>query len=170
MDNKQYNDIAVSASVWNKTSTLEDFDLDCAAIGGLVGKASDFAPLIHSMLNEGGSLLRKDTVIDMLSLKNEGQIGIESKIGAGIGWKIGRTHDGRRFYNHEGGGGGFTTEIRMYPDSDVGFVVMMNTWSLNMAEVKLAHIVCEILHESACHPDSFLHSQLRVCSEAELEK
>jgi CubicO group peptidase (beta-lactamase class C family) len=78
----------------------------------------------------------------MRSLIASGQAGFEAKLGMGLGWKVGEIN-GRRFYNHEGSGAGFTTETRIYPDENLGIVLMMNDYGVRFHH--LQHRICEAI-------------------------
>jgi hypothetical protein len=81
----------------------------------------------------------------MQTLTSEGKAGIESKIGVGLGWKIG-VADGCRFLNHEGSGAGFTSELRLYPSESMGVVVLMNKSSMSKT-MRVAHQLCELVRQ-----------------------
>ncbi len=120
---------------------LRNYDLDTAAIGGLVGSVMGFAPFVIAHLNEGQGILTKDSAQLMQKLAARGQAGIASKVGVGLGWKIGQAGE-EVFMNHEGGGAGFTSETRLYPARGLGLVIAMNRMSIpqiNMA----ADRICE---------------------------
>lgn len=120
---------------------LRNYDLDTAAIGGLVGPAVGFAPFVIAQLNGGAGILTKDSTQQMQTMVARGQAGIASKVGVGLGWKFGQTGE-NMFINHEGGGAGFTSETRIYPARGIGFVIAMNRMSpphINM----VAHRICE---------------------------
>ena len=72
-----------------------------------------------------------------------GAPGIESRLGMGLGWKFGRVGD-RTFLNHEGGGAGFTSELRLYPAEGLGIVLAMNAMRMP-ATMRLAHEICETI-------------------------
>ncbi len=126
--------------------SMRDFDLDTAGIGGLLGAASDFVPLISEFLSADDGILRADSKREMLTIHARGQAGIFSKVGVGIGWKYGEV-SGTRFWNHEGGGPGYCTELRIYPDDELGFVVLMNQ-SQSRRLSRLAHELCELLRHA----------------------
>lgn len=105
------------------------YELDTAAIGGLCGTAEDFVPFLQANLEPASHpVLSAPTVERMLDRWANGSVGIMSRHGAGCGWKLGR-QEGRRYFNHEGGGAGFTTELRIYPEEKVGIVLLMNRLS-----------------------------------------
>ena len=118
---------------------LSEFVLDSSAIGGLVGAALDFLPLVREMLDPEDGLLRSETKKEMLTVQAHGSVGIASRDGVGLGWKRG---DG--FWNHEGGGPGFTSETRIYPADRVGIVILMNATQSRRLSL-LAHEICGAL-------------------------
>ena len=131
--------------------SLADFDVDSPCIGGLVGTAEDFAPLLVEVLRHaaGHDSTYKPTCISSRGIKMmtdhhfNGQIGVHSKVGAGLGWKI-----GDNFINHEGGGPGFTSETRCYLEDGIGIIVMMNKWSISHTECTICHELCELIRRS----------------------
>jgi CubicO group peptidase (beta-lactamase class C family) len=123
--------------------SLRPFSLDTAAIGGLMGCARDFAPMISEFLSGNNGVLKAESRQAMLTQTSKGAAGIVSKIGVGLGWKLGEV-SGVRFWNHEGGGPGFCSELRLYPDHGVGFVIMMNL-SHTRRLSGLCHDICELL-------------------------
>jgi CubicO group peptidase (beta-lactamase class C family) len=122
---------------------VREFDLDCAGIGGLLGAAADFAPILTELASPEDGLLTARSKREMLTLHSRGKAGVVSAEGVGIGWKCGRA-EGARFWNHEGGGAGFCTELRLYPEAGVGFVVLMNL-SQSKRLSMLVHDICEML-------------------------
>jgi hypothetical protein len=82
----------------------------------------------------------------MQTMVARGAAGIESREGMAIGWKVGRV-DGRTFLNHEGGGAGFTTELRLYPDAGIGVALAMNGMRMP-ATMRTAHVICEAVFGS----------------------
>jgi D-alanyl-D-alanine carboxypeptidase len=120
---------------------LNEYDLDTAAIGGLVGSAPAFAQFLHMHLAGGSGILSQATTGRMQQMLATGAAGIESRVGVGMGWKIGRVGD-RPFVNHEGVGAGFTSELRLYPDQKIGIVVLMNGMRAPRT-VRAAHRICE---------------------------
>jgi CubicO group peptidase (beta-lactamase class C family) len=131
------------AGAHGRLMALEPYALDAAAIGGLVGTILDFTPLLADMLDPGDGLLRAATKAEMLTLQAEGAAGIVSRVGVGLGWKLGRV-GGVEFWNHEGGGAGFCSETRLYPEAGLGVVVLMNL-SQTAKLSRVAHELCEAL-------------------------
>ena len=120
---------------------LQPYELDSAAIGGLVGSPLDFAPFLTASLNEGRGLVQAETCQQMQSLQARGQAGYEARLGMGLGWKI-----GANFINHEGGGAGYATETRLYPSKNLGILLMMNLSSAKAH--KAAHRICESIAQT----------------------
>ena len=128
---------------------LRPFGLDAAAIGGLSGAAEHFLPFLRLHLGGPPALLTPGSLAAMHGLQAKGAAGIAARLGVGLGWKIGMAGDGARFLNHEGGGPGFTSELRLYPCGDLGIVVMMNRWLPPRRSHLAAHAICESIRTSA---------------------
>ncbi len=122
---------------------LTEFTLDSAPIGGLLGCARDFLPLAVEMLDQEDGLLTASSKRSMLTVHASGQCGIASRLGVGIGWKLGE-QGGVRFWNHEGGGPGFTSETRVYPAEKLAVVILMNATHRPRLSW-LAHEMCELI-------------------------
>lgn len=125
----------------NGLVALNGYDLATSAIGGLVGPMPEFARFLGWQLGGPGGILKAESVRRMQTLVAEGKPGIESRVGMGLGWKIGRV-EGRTFLNHEGGGAGFTSELRLYPDQGLGIALAMNTMRMPRT-MRTAHRLCE---------------------------
>jgi D-alanyl-D-alanine carboxypeptidase len=124
---------------------LNEYALDTAAIGGLVGCVSDFLPLIREFLSPNDGVLTAASKTQMLTIQAQGKAGITSTLGVGLGWKAGQAN-GAAFWNHEGGGAGFTSETRIYPDQGIGMVILMNR-SHTPSLSRLAHEICETIRQ-----------------------
>lgn len=129
--------------------SLNAFNLDSAAIGGLVGSAPGFLPLLREMLSDDDGLLRAESKREMLSPQATGSAGIMSTEGVGLAWKRGHI-DETEFWNHEGGGPGFCSETRLYPSSSLGIIVLMNLSQSKQLSI-LCHRLCEIVRQSMAH-------------------
>jgi len=96
-----------------------------AAYGGLVGGVADAARLAQLHLNDGildgVRLLPADLATQMRRVTPRG-----GPLDVGLGWyrPAGRTPT---FVEHLGGGSGFWSVIRLYPDAGLGVVIMGNT-------------------------------------------
>jgi CubicO group peptidase (beta-lactamase class C family) len=120
---------------------LKEYDLATSAIGGLVGAMPDFGRFLTAQLAGGGPILGRDTTARMQTQVASGAAGIESRVGTALGWKIGALGS-VRFLNHEGGGAGFTSELRLYPDAGLGVALGMNAMRMPRT-MKMAHRICE---------------------------
>jgi len=57
----------------------------------------------------------------------------------GLGWHANLSADGRRSMGHSGGGPGFATIFRVYPDENLGIAIMANDSTIDRE--KLADIL-----------------------------
>jgi CubicO group peptidase (beta-lactamase class C family) len=122
---------------------LNEYGLASAAIGGLVGSVTEFGRFLQAQLSSGGGILGRRSTELMQTMLAEGQPGIESRDGVGLGWKFGTARSGR-FLNHEGGGAGFTSELRLYPEKGIGIALAMNAMRMPNT-MRIAHAMCEAL-------------------------
>jgi D-alanyl-D-alanine carboxypeptidase len=100
--------------------------IDATPSTGLIGSASDVAQLMMAYLNRGSlndhlilrpesiSLLTDTTPID----------------GHGLGWFVDKSNL-TRYLEHAGGGPGFATMMRLYPDRGIGIAILANGTDLN---------------------------------------
>jgi|JI10StandDraft_1071094.scaffolds.fasta_scaffold01129_34 D-alanyl-D-alanine carboxypeptidase len=122
---------------------LNAYALNASAIGGLIGTVSGFAQFLQRQMTDGGELLRPESVRLMQTMLARGAAGIESREGVGLGWKFGRV-GATSFLNHEGGGAGFTSELRMYPDAGIGVAIAMNAMRMPRT-MRVAHRIAELI-------------------------
>lgn len=93
---------------------------------GLIGSAPDAAKLMMAYLNRGtlnGQLILSPESI--ATLTNTPPIN-----GRGLGWAVGES-DGELYLEHGGGGPGFATTMRLYPESGLGIVILANGTDLD---------------------------------------
>lgn len=100
--------------------------LDATPPSGLIGPAPDAARLMIAYL-EGGEIdgARVLAPESARAMTYEGQVG-----GRGLGWEVHRV-DGRLHVQHPGGGPGFATLMRLYPEEGLGIVVLANGTDLD---------------------------------------
>jgi CubicO group peptidase (beta-lactamase class C family) len=104
-------------------ATMDDFRI-LAPWGGLLSTPSDTARFLQMHLDGGRyggvQILQPATVAAMQAMQssNDG-----SPLGFGLSWWIGEDAAGE-FYYHGGGGPTIETVMRLYPDLDLGVVVM----------------------------------------------
>jgi CubicO group peptidase (beta-lactamase class C family) len=107
---------------------LRTFTVVGAGYGGLIGDAPDAARLLRLHLADGiidgQRILADDTARSMRDVRTPGK-----PFDVGLGWfRRPADRDSRpAFVEHWGTGGGFWNAMRIYPELDLGIVVMANT-------------------------------------------
>jgi CubicO group peptidase (beta-lactamase class C family) len=107
---------------------LHPFTVTGAGYGGLIGNASDAARLLRLHLADGTIdshiVLRPETTRAMRTITTPGK-----PFDHGLAWFRRPTDRTAQpgFVEHWGSGGGFFNLMRLYPDSDLGVVIMTNT-------------------------------------------
>jgi CubicO group peptidase (beta-lactamase class C family) len=108
---------------------LKPFAVDGNPYGGLAGPVGDLLRFARMILGEGqserGRVLKAQSVRAMLA-PSRGPGGQAFAIG--LGWHLGR-EDGHDFAYHLGGGGGFRSELRVYPQIGYAVAVLANETS-----------------------------------------
>lgn len=92
------------------------------AYGGLIGTAHGFSLFLQDQLRPRSALFGPDTKALFYSPQatSDGK-----EIGATLGWHRG-TVAGHRYFGKPGGGPGFHSNIRLYPDKSIGTVFLAN--------------------------------------------
>jgi len=93
-----------------------------AAYGGLIGTADGFAKYVQALLTPSSGLISEEYK-RLLFTENVLQGGKAS--GMCLSWFKGEL-DGQVYYAHAGGGGGYYSEVRIYPELGRGSVVVFN--------------------------------------------
>lgn len=101
--------------------------LNGPAFGGLVGTARGFARFLQDQLRTE-SVLFGPEIKRLLETQQTDSAG--EAIPMTLGWHIGETH-GVVYFFKEGGGGGFHSEMRLYPTMSIASVVMVNSTEFN---------------------------------------
>lgn len=100
--------------------------IDVTPSTGLIGPSTDVAHLMLAYLNRGsldGNLLLGPESVSLLTETPH----ID---GRGLGWAVGGAND--LFYlEHAGGGPGFATIMRLYPEKGIGFAILSNGTDLD---------------------------------------
>jgi D-alanyl-D-alanine carboxypeptidase len=98
---------------------------------GLIGSATDAARFVAAYLNggelDGKRILSQETVTMMTHqghIKGKANDPRSNRL-QGIGWQI-FNDNGQLMIKHEGGGLGFSTDMQLYPDKKLGFVLFTN--------------------------------------------
>lgn len=116
------------------------FTLDGAPYGGLSGPADSLLRFALMTLREGegeqGRVLTPASVRLMIqpALTSDGQ-----PTSVGLGWQL-RRINGERYLMHDGGGGGYRAELRIYPDRGYAVAVLANESSFATEELARAII------------------------------
>lgn len=100
--------------------------IDATPSTGLIGSAPDVARLMMAYLNLGtldGELVLHPESVSLLTETAP----ID---GHGLGWFIGEAN-GSRYLEHAGGGPGFATMMRLYPDDGLGIAILANGTDLD---------------------------------------
>jgi CubicO group peptidase (beta-lactamase class C family) len=100
--------------------------IDATPPTGLIGSAPDVARLMSTYLSRSASNGRQILLPESVATLTD----TAPLDGRGLGWLIGESN-GRRFIDHAGGGPGFATIMRLYPDSNLGIVILSNGTDLN---------------------------------------
>jgi CubicO group peptidase (beta-lactamase class C family) len=100
--------------------------IDATPSTGLIGPASDVAQLMMAYLNHGsldGNLILRPESVALLT-------DTAPVNGRGLGWFVNEANQ-THYLEHAGGGPGFATMMRIYPDRGVGIAVLANGTDLN---------------------------------------
>jgi CubicO group peptidase (beta-lactamase class C family) len=107
-------------------ATLNDYQI-LPPWGGLRGTPSDVTHFVQMHLSggryDGNQILQPETVAAMQEMQSSTD---GSPLGFGLSWWIGKDDFGDYYY-HVGDGAGSEGTMRIYPDLDLGVVVMSNT-------------------------------------------
>ena len=106
---------------------FEPFVVDGPGYGGLIGDVTDAARLARLHLADGTidgrRVLSPETARRMRTISSPGK-----PVDLGLGWyRKHNTTAGPPHVEHIGAGGGYYNAMRIYPDLDLGLVVMANT-------------------------------------------
>ena len=106
--------------------TFRRFYVNGAPWGGLIGSVDDAARFVAIHTGEGNLEARRLLKSETANLMQHAVITKDGKaLPFGLGWHVGDTDD-RPYIYHMGGGAGFFTEMRIYPEERLGIVAMAN--------------------------------------------
>jgi CubicO group peptidase (beta-lactamase class C family) len=104
--------------------------IDVTPSTGLIGSAPDVARLMLAYLNggslEGASILTPESVALMTNTPPVDKV-------CGLGWHMGQGPADARYIEHTGGGPGFATLMRLYPEKNLGVALLANGTNLDSA-------------------------------------
>jgi len=105
---------------------MNRFYIEATPSTGLIGSSTDVAKFMRMYLNRG-------TLNGHLVLSPESVTTLTETPpidGRGLGWYI-DTSNGERYLEHMGGGPGFATTMRLYPERGIGIAVLANGTDLD---------------------------------------
>lgn len=105
---------------------LRPFHVDGAPYGGLIGPPHEAARFLQAHLRDG-ELDGHRILLPASARAMRSPTTVGRNLQVGLGWyHRGRPTDGPGFVEHLGGGAGFWTCLRLYPDHQLGIVLMGN--------------------------------------------
>ena len=105
---------------------MNRFYIEATPSTGLIGSAPDVAKFMMMYLNRG--MLNGESILSPESIATLTETApIDSR---GLGWYIGETN-GEHDIDHAGGGPGFATIMRIYPESGIGVAILSNGTDLD---------------------------------------
>lgn len=106
---------------------INDHYLNGPSFGGIVGSARAIGVFLQDQLRDSSQLFARQTKALFFEQQknNDGE-----PIDMTLGWHIGRS-DGLQYFFKEGGGGGFHSEMRVYPSHGIASVVIANNTSFD---------------------------------------
>lgn len=110
------------AKAEGKWKPFRDFYVNGTSYGGLVGTPNALVKYLQELLRPN-SILLSDGLKKMLFAENH--TNNEKATGMCLSWFKGLLN-GKNYFTHAGGGGGYYCEIRIYPDKGIGSVLMFN--------------------------------------------
>jgi D-alanyl-D-alanine carboxypeptidase len=96
------------------------FYLNAPAHGGIITSAESYTTVFRDLLRPDSRLLGAEARAQLFREQAR-----TDKAAFALGWFI-QERDGRRFYSHQGGGLGYISEVRLYPESGLGSVLLVN--------------------------------------------
>jgi D-alanyl-D-alanine carboxypeptidase len=105
-----------------KWKPFKDYYVNGAPYGGLIGTADAYVAYVQELLKPETTLISPAHRQLMFTENHTPQWKTN---GMCLSWYTG-VLNGRRYYTHAGGGGGYYCEIRVYPEMGVGSVIMFN--------------------------------------------
>ena len=120
---------------------LRPFAVDGAPYGGLIGPIHDLLKFAQMILCNGtgeySRVLEAASVRGMLESATSAR---GRKLPIGLGWHLGRAN-GQAFAFHVGGGGGYRSELRVYPD--LGYAAAVISTETSFPTHQLTRLIIE---------------------------
>ena len=105
-----------------KWKPFKDLYVNGASYGGLIGTSNAFAKYIQELLKPDCKLITDDY---KKMLFTENYTNTNKATGMCLSWFSGRLN-GKQYFAHAGGGGGYYSEIRIYPELGIGCMIIFN--------------------------------------------
>ena len=105
-----------------KWKPFRDFYINGSAYGGLIGTAGSFRVYVQQLLRTNNPLIN-DEYKKLLFTEN--YTNDKRSTGMCLSWFCGQIN-GKKYFAHPGGGGGYYCELRLYPEIRKGSVIMFN--------------------------------------------
>jgi D-alanyl-D-alanine carboxypeptidase len=106
---------------------IKNFYVNGPAFGGLVGSAPAFICFLQDQLRESSVLLNSGSK-GLFYQRQKTSPGVA--IPMSLGWHVGDLK-GTQYFFKEGGGGGFHSEMRIYPTRKLASVILVNSTEFN---------------------------------------
>jgi len=117
IDRREYRGVAEG-----KWQPFKPYNINGASYGGLIGTPVAFMKYIQELLKEDCKLLTPEYKQIMFT---ENQTSKSNLSGMCLSWFTDKLN-GKTYFAHAGGGGGYYCEVRLYPESGIGSVIMFN--------------------------------------------
>lgn len=106
---------------------IKNFYVNGPAFGGLVGNAEAFVCFLQDQLRDSSVLLNSASK-ELFYTQQKTSLGVAIEMT--LGWHVGNLK-GVKYFFKEGGGGGFHSEMRIYPTMKLASVIMVNSTEFN---------------------------------------
>lgn len=131
-----YKDLGSLLKVKNNLLWFNTFFPMATPPSGLIGPAIDFYPFISMLLHNGRykntQIIQENTLKQMIHSDQMYQKGHKKEIKFGYGLRV-TGNDENYCYYHDGLGVGFSSTMRIYPNKEVGILLLANTMTLDLA-------------------------------------
>ncbi len=105
-----------------KWKPFKAFYINGSSYGGLIGTARSFQVYVQQLLRTNNSLINEEY---KKILFTENYANNKRSTGMCLSWFCGQLN-GKKYFAHPGGGGGYYCELRLYPEISRGSVIMFN--------------------------------------------
>ena len=103
------------------TSIHGPFYFNHPSHGGIMASANEYTKIFMDLMkNDKSDLLSQDFIKQMFTMQSH-----YKDTSIAISWFMGEMNDTSYFY-HQGGGMGYVAEVRIYPEENIGSIILMN--------------------------------------------